>query len=338
MYDDIWICLRFIMKTISAYMKGIAMLHIKNLEEGLKVFVALGSELRIEIIKLLIENKEMNMNELATSLGVTNGALTSHIKKLEDSGIIRVISEHNGHGNQKLCRVNVDKLLVDIEPKYSNDGKNTYTTDIRVGCFTDYDILPTCGLASGKSIIGVVDDPRYFAHPDRFQAEIVWFTKGYLEYMIPNLLPPLQKVSQITFSMEIGSEAPGVNSDWPSDITISVNQVDLGTWTSPGDFGDVPGIFTPDWWFPNWNQYGLLKMVVVNQYGTYIDGLKISSVTIDELKLDRRSPMRLKFQVKEDAVNAGGLTIYGSRFGNYNQDIKVRVNYVPISQEAESQE
>ena len=47
------------------------MLHVKNLDEGLEVFKALGSELRINIIKLLQENHEMNMNELATSLGIT---------------------------------------------------------------------------------------------------------------------------------------------------------------------------------------------------------------------------------------------------------------------------
>ena len=311
------------------------MLHIKNVEEGLKIYIALGSELRIKIIKLLIEHTELNMNELASSLGVTNGALTSHIKKLEDCGLICVISEHNGHGNQKICRVNVDKLLVDIAPKQSDDGKNTYTTDIKVGYFSDYEVLPTCGLASSRAIIGEVDDPRYFAHPDRYQADIVWFTKGYVEYVIPNLLPPLQKIDQITFSVEIGSEAPGINNDWPSDITISINNVELGMWTSPGDFGDVPGIFTPDWWFPNWNQYGLLKMIVVNQYGTFIDGLKISSITIDDFKLDKRSPIKLKFQVKEDAVNAGGLTIFGSTFGNYNQDIKVRVHYSPIKGKSE---
>ena len=62
------------------------MLHIKNLDEGLPVFKALGSELRINIVKLLLENREMNMNELASALGITNGALTSHIKKLEESG------------------------------------------------------------------------------------------------------------------------------------------------------------------------------------------------------------------------------------------------------------
>ena len=73
------------------------MLHIKSLDDGLEVFKALGSEVRVNIVKLLLENREMNMNELASSLGITNGALTSHIKKLEETGIIKVITEHGGH-------------------------------------------------------------------------------------------------------------------------------------------------------------------------------------------------------------------------------------------------
>lgn len=56
------------------------MLLITSLDDGLDIFKALGSDVRIEIIKLLIENKEMNMNELAAKLNITNGALTGHIK------------------------------------------------------------------------------------------------------------------------------------------------------------------------------------------------------------------------------------------------------------------
>ena len=43
------------------------MLHIKNIDEGLKVFKALGSEIRVQIVKLLLKNHAMNMNELATA-------------------------------------------------------------------------------------------------------------------------------------------------------------------------------------------------------------------------------------------------------------------------------
>lgn len=306
------------------------MLHVKNLDEGLEAFKALGSELRINIIKLLQENHEMNMNELATSLGITNGALTSHIKKLEESGIIQVMTERGGHGNQKICKVAVDKIVVDVESEETEEDQNIYNTEVKVGHYSDYNVYPTCGLATSKAIVGEVDDPRYFSHPDRINAGILWFTKGYIEYMIPNLLPSATKIDQITVSLEISSEAPGINNDWPSDISIFLNDVKIGTWTSPGDYGDVQGIFTPDWWFPNWNQYGLLKMIVINKKGTFVDGLKISDVTINQFNLDYKSTVRFKFEIEEDAKNIGGITIFGSEFGNYNQDIKVRIAYSPM--------
>lgn len=306
------------------------MLHVKNLDEGLEVFKALGSELRINIIKLLQENHEMNMNELATSLGITNGALTSHIKKLEESGIIQVMTERGGHGNQKICKVAVDKIVVDVESEETEEDQNIYNTEVKVGHYSDYNVYPTCGLATSKAIVGEVDDPRYFSHPDRINAGILWFTKGYIEYMIPNLLPSATKIDQITVSLEISSEAPGINNDWPSDISIFLNDVKIGTWTSPGDYGDVQGIFTPDWWFSNWNQYGLLKMIVINKKGTFVDGLKISDVTINQFNLDYKSTVRFKFEIEEDAKNIGGITIFGSEFGNYNQDIKVRIAYSPM--------
>lgn len=306
------------------------MLHVKNLDEGLEVFKALGSELRINIIKLLQEKHEMNMNELATSLGITNGALTSHIKKLEESGIIQVMTERGGHGNQKICKVAIDKIVVDVESEETEEDQNIYNTEVKVGHYSDYNVYPTCGLATSKAIVGEVDDPRYFSHPDRINAGILWFTKGYIEYMIPNLLPSATKIDQITVSLEISSEAPGINNDWPSDISIFLNDVKIGTWTSPGDYGDVQGIFTPDWWFPNWNQYGLLKMIVINKKGTFVDGLKISDVTINQFNLDYKSTVRFKFEIEEDAKNIGGITIFGSEFGNYNQDIKVRIAYSPM--------
>lgn len=306
------------------------MLHIKSLDEGLEVFKALGSELRISIIKLLIKNNGMNMNELATSLNITNGALTSHIKKLEDCGIVTIVSESAGHGNQKKCMVHLDKILVEFD--LGEPSKNIYETEIKVGQYSDYNVYPTCGLASGTSLIGEVDDSRYFAHPDRIDSEILWFTRGYVEYMIPNFLPASQQIDQITISAELSSEAPGVNDVWPSDIHFYLNGICLGYWTSPGDFGNAKGIFTPDWWYPNWNQYGLLKLIVINGKGSFVDGLQISNVSLKDLNLDYRSPMKFKLGIPDDANHIGGLTIFGRNFGNYNQNIQVRISYSPIDE------
>ena len=49
------------------------MLHITSLNEGLELFKALGSDVRIEILNILLENDNMSMNELASRLNITNG-------------------------------------------------------------------------------------------------------------------------------------------------------------------------------------------------------------------------------------------------------------------------
>ena len=304
------------------------MLHIKSVDEGRSVFKALGSDIRLDIVKVLLNENGLNMNELAERLNITNGALTSHIKKLEECGIVTISPDASGHGNQKICSIHLDKILFELQDRPQNE--NVYTTDIKVGLFSDFNVYPTCGIATSNRLIGEVDDKRYFAHPDRYEADILWFTKGFVEYTIPNFVPRNQKIDEIVISAELSSEAPGVNNVWPSDIYFYINDTLLGTWTSPGDYGDVKGIFTPDWWFPNWNQYGLLKMIVVNHKGTFIDGLKISDVTIDQFELTPGSVIKFKLAVPENAEHVGGLTIFGKGFGNYNQDIIVKMAYSPI--------
>lgn len=304
------------------------MIHITSLDEGLDTFKALGSEVRLQILKILLENDQMSMNQLANELNISNGALTGHIKKLEECGLISTSNESAVHGNQKMCSIIQDRIIVDITKPI--DYTNVFSTQIRVGQFSSHNVCPTCGLATSESVVGVLDDIRYFDHPDRFNADIIWFTKGYVEYALPNLIPVNQKISQLSISMEISSEAPGIDNNWPSDISFYINDILVGVWTSPGDYGEVRGMLTPDWWPSNWNQYGLLKLLVINHRGTYIDGLKISDVTTNTLKLDYTSTIRFRMAVEENATHVGGLTLFGRSFGNYSQDIQVSINYTPI--------
>lgn len=304
------------------------MIHITSLDDGLETFKALGSDTRIQILNILLENEQMSMNQLATELNISNGALTGHIKKLEECGLINISNESAGHGNQKMCSVTQDRIIVDI--KKPIDYKNVFETEIKVGQFSRHQVWPTCGIATRESVIGELDDIRYFNHPDRFTANILWFTKGYVEYTIPNLIPSNQRITQLSISAELSSEAPGIDNNWPSDISFYINDTKIGMWTSPGDFGDVHGMFTPQWWPQNWNQYGLLKLLVINDYGTYIDGLKISDVSTLSLHLDYNSDIRLRLAVENDSEHVGGITLYGKSFGNYDQDIRVAINYTPL--------
>lgn len=300
------------------------MIYIKDLKSGLNLFKALGSDIRIEILDLLTKNESLNLNEIASKLNLTNGAITMHIKKLEESGLIDITTAVGKHGIQKICYLNEDKLIVDLRSK---DTENLYEVDIKVGHYSSYEASPTCGLATKDSIIGEFDDPRYFADPEHINAEIIWLTQGHLEYRIPNYLKPNQEFTELQFMMELGSEAPGYCNNWPSDIHFLLNDVDLGFWTSPGDFGGQKGTYNPDWWPLHLNQYGMLKLFRLNKEGSFIDGCKISDVTIEDMKLSYTSDLKLKLTVLKGSENPNGLTIFGQTFGNYNRGIVARILY-----------
>ncbi|MBW7474772.1 helix-turn-helix domain-containing protein [Paenibacillus oenotherae] len=299
------------------------MIHIKKLRSGLNIFKALSSEIRIEILELLNKYESMNLNEIAEKLQLTNGAVTMHIKKLEESGLIDITTAVGKHGIQKICYLNEDMLTVELINK---EPENLYEYEIMVGHYCDFYAEPTCGLATKDSIVGEFDDPRYFADPQHINAGIVWLSKGFLEYRIPNYLKANQEFSELQFIMELSSEAPSYNNNWPSDIHFYINDIELGYWTSPGDFGGVKGKINPDWWPPHLNQYGLLKLLRINKEGSFIDGCRISDVTLQDIQLTMKSDIKFKLAVSE-TNNSGGLTIYGKSFGNYNQDIIARVIY-----------
>ena len=95
----------------------------------------------------------------------------------------------------------------------------------------------------------------------------------------------------------------------------------------PGDFGDKRGKYTPDWWKLEGSQYGLLKNFYITNEGSFIDGVKISDVTISDLHIPDHHSIRVKVGVKEDAVHMGGMNIFGKGFGNYDQGIILRTYF-----------
>ncbi|HOF85280.1 MAG TPA: helix-turn-helix domain-containing protein [Treponemataceae bacterium] len=284
---------------------------------------ALSSPVRLQMLKTIAERRQINLNELAEAVNVTNGAITQHMKPLLEADLVEFIYTSGKRGSQKICTLKDHLFMIDILSDL--DHTLMYETEIPIGTFTQYLVLPTCGIATQRTVIGEVDEPRYFDDPSKKEAGILWFTKGFVEYRIPNYLKDSQTLEELQISFEICSEAPGVCSNWPSDIYFSINGIDLGFWTSPGDFGGaVKGLFTPEWWDENWNSYGLLKLLTINNEGTYIDGGKISDINTVKLGIDSTSPITFRVAVPDTAAHVGGCTLFGKGFGNYNQDIKVR--------------
>ncbi len=286
--------------------------------DSLAVYEALASDVRIKIIQLLSKNK-MNNKELAADLGLSTAIVSMHIRKLEEARIIKT----ERVGQQKIASLRVDKIEINFPQKIFN-AFDILETSIPIGHYTNYDVSPTCGLATTKNFIGLVDQPKYFMDPLRMNAGILWFTKGFVEYQIPNYLNEDNKLEMMEISFEISSEFPFSNNNWPSDITFYLNDIELGTWTSPGDFADTRGKHTPEWYPDNLNQYGLLKTIRVTEHGTYMEGEPLSDVNISDFSSEEDT-WHFKVEVNEEAKNVGGCTLFGKGFGNYDQDILFKI-------------
>ncbi|MFC6260881.1 ArsR/SmtB family transcription factor [Levilactobacillus fujinensis] len=294
-------------------------------QSSVDVLKALASPIRLRIIDLL-SKREMNIQELSAHLHLSKSIVSSHVNQLERAKIIETTRKPGKNGVQKISRLRVSYLGINF-PNRKESAYSHYETRLPIGHYVDYDVDPVCGLATTKSYIGHLDDPKYFMDPDRVNAGILWFAKGYVDYKVPNLLDRSQTIQQVEISFEVASEFPFTNDNWPSDISFELNGIDLGFWESPGDYADVRGELNPEWWPNNMNQYGLLKTLQVTHAGTFVSGEKISDVTIDDFSRQTQY-WNLRLAVKKSAQHVGGLTLYGKGFGNHDQDINFRFYYL----------
>lgn len=297
-------------------------LHAADSHATLK---GISSPIRIDILRLLHDRGPMNVNEISAALALPQSTVATGVQALEEAELIDTRTIKARKGQQKVCSARYDEIVIrfDDAPVPRDE---TIEVSMPIGLYTSCDVRAPCGLCSGEGVIGLLDVPSFFLDPSRMQAGLLWFGRGYVEYKFPNNAKILNEaIRAVEFSMELSSEVPGTNTNWPSDITLWVNNVAVGTWTSPGDYGDQRGVYTPRWWKLEGSQYGKLKSWTVSMNGTFIDGIRISDVTLADLDLDNHHSIRMRIGIADEAKRPGGLNIFGRGFGNYDQDIVMRL-------------
>jgi len=289
---------------------------------------ALSTRSRVDILRLL-SSRKMNVVEIAEALQLPVSTVANNVKVLEAAKLINTELLPASRGAMKVCSRNYDDIHIgfNVEKAVPKGAVRVYEMEMPIGHYSDCEVHPTCGMANADGMIIREDEPASFYHPKRVGAQIIWFRKGYIEYLLPLELPPNARVESLELSMEMCSEAPNYDNNWPSDISVWVNGAEIGTWTSPGDFGDRRGKLNPPWWLDWTTQYGLLKTWRVDEEKTTLDMNKVSDVKLSDLKLTHRPNVRLRIGVKEGAIHQGGVNLFGRQFGDHEQDIVMKVHY-----------
>lgn len=286
---------------------------------------AFSSEARIQILKLLTE-RQLNINEIAGLLSIPQSSAAAHIKVLEEAGLIVTRLQPATRGSMKICSAEVEQLTIQLKTNNMPEGR-TELISMPIGHFVDYQVEPTCGIAGIRGPIGEEDEPRCFFEPERVEAQLIWLGSGYLKYRFPNHFLREVKEKVLELSMEICSEDHDYNMNCPSDLTVWINEKKVGTWTCPSDFGGRRGRLNPEWWPDKNTQYGVLKNWRLDEKGSFIDDEKVSDETIHDYHLLDDPYITVKIGIAEDALNKGGLNLFGECFGDYRQNILMKIVY-----------
>lgn len=301
-------------------------LSLNEIDRLCPVAKALSSPLRVRMLALL-SARSMNVNEIADALSMPVSTAALNVRQLEESGLIYTEIQPGIRGAMKLCSRRIDSVSMRLVPELQ-DCVSALTLNLPIGSYSSArDIRAECGIVSEHAWIGESNAPRTFYHPDRFNAQMLWFESGELEYRfsLGEIAP--DQVESLEFTMEVSSNAPMYRDDFKSDIFVSVCGHELGIWTSPGDYGGRRGRLNPSWWSDTSSQYGLLKTWRIDEHGSTLDGAALSSIKLSDLQLDQQNYISLRIGVHADAEHVGGLNLFGEKFGDFAQGIVARIGY-----------
>jgi predicted transcriptional regulator len=301
-------------------------LELNQPEESAAVFKALSSPVRLLMLQCLLDKSGgFNISELAEKFKLPLSTAALHVRILEEAGLIFIQEKPGLRGAQKICAILAEDVYLNIFNRKEEKQTRNIGSSMPLGNYFDCLVTKPCGMAGKRSYIGIEDSTQAFYSAGRTHAQIIWFSSGFLEYRFPNHFVAHEELAELSFSFEACSEAPGYNHDWPSDITVWINNREVFTFRSSGDFGDKRGIYNPDWWPDSSTQYGELHHLEITKEGCFGDGRKSSDLGLEALEVTEGEFISFKIGVKEDAEYMGGINLFGEQFGNYKQNIYMTV-------------
>ena len=117
--------------------------------------------------------------------------------------------------------------------------------------------------------------------------------------------------------MELSSKPYGHGRSRDSIVSFAVGDVKLGEHRIDGEFTDRRGLFTP-LTYSDMPQYGKYKTLTIDEKGSVLDGIKLSAVTISDIRTDNPS-----VTLSTD----GGIALFGKGYGDYDCGLRVKMYY-----------
>jgi len=293
-----------------------------DLNEAIPILKVLSNPTRCAILEVVADGP-LSVSEITTLTGLDQATVSQHIQALEKVGLVRTSYISGVRGRRKMVQRAVDNILLHL-PAKDEAEEEEQTIEMPIGLYTDIHVEPPCGFLTAHQLVYPVDTASTFLHPERVNSELIWLRDGYIEYSFPYTLGRDYRPTHIEVSAEVCSETIDYKEDFPSDLTVWINGIEIGTIRMPGDMGARYGALTPSWIPKTHTKYGFLNIWTANGDGLWVNQFKGAEGSIGDLKLSPSEPIIVRFGFKEGSIH-GGLNIFGSHFGDFEQAIRMRI-------------
>ncbi len=288
---------------------------------------ALNHPIRIKILQIL-QKEPVSIPKLASMFYTSVSTMVYHTEMLRRASLIDIVLIPGVRGSIRVCYRLMRNINLQLFQSGASEKSDVVKYICKVGDFVDTSDNINCNFATLEETF--LSKKYDIFNNKRHEAGLIWADQGYLVYAFPNSFAKHYLVSKIEIALEICSECLCYNNHYESDITFWLNGVELLTWTCPGDFGDRPGVLSPEWWkslLGVVTQYGMFLTITVDGNGVYLNGdLMNDKVNLKKLSLSSSNRVLLKIGNKENAINKGGFNIFGKTFGDYPVDIELTAN------------
>lgn len=289
----------------------------------------LGNRTRLRILETLQRPPyQKSVPALVKELGIPKTTLLFHLHKLEAADVIYMFYKSAEHGSIRYIsrKIKSVKVTVYYNERVETPATHTVLQTVGVGQFADF-TGDSFNMATTAEHFQLLTDRCFI--PQRFDAQLVYTKKGRITYYFDNDAAKNHTVTELSLSLEICSEAPYYDNNYKSDITFWINNREIATYTCDGDYGDRRGNLNPAWWSDVNTQYGKLLTLTVTDDAVMINGKRIhSKLRLKDLALGSGNKIVLTLGNKDTAEYPGGFNLFGQRFGDYEQDICMQLQFI----------
>ena len=239
--------------------KGRSFLHV-NPERQFGVVRGLASPVRVRILRLLRRRGPLNVNQISEALGLPQSTIATNVQMLEEASLIETATAQGRKGQQKICAARFDEIIIRLEARTTSREQDVVEVEMPLGLYTSYQVGAPCGLCSTEGIIGRARRARPLPRsvPRAGGADLV--RPRLCRIQVSQQCEGAERRGgrdRVRPGAVVGGARHQCRTGLPTSA-LWVNDVKIGTWTSPGDYGDKRGVHTPRWWKLEGSQYGEL--------------------------------------------------------------------------------